>query len=203
MSSRADRAGRVFRGSIAALLATLVATVSHSAATAHPPSLLGIVLGLGIAAPLCVLLAGRTHSWWRLSIAVGASQAMFHSLLALQLGEGIGTASSASSLAHAHHVSGSAAGVIIDGAATSHTAESPWMWVAHAIAAVITVLALGLGERAVRLLAALVSRAFRALIPGRAMHPAPVLPVARREPAVLFGLALLSVMRRRGPPVTA
>lgn len=206
MSSRSDRAGRVFRGSIAALLATFVATVSHSSATAHPPAMLGILLGLGIAAPICVLMAGRTHSWWRLSIAVGASQALFHSLLSLQLGEGAGAAggtgaATGSHLAHAEHAS-AATGALLS-TPTAHPAESPWMWLAHAIAAVITVVALGLGERAVRLLARLVSRAFRALLPGRAMHAAPGAPAPIPEPVVLLGLTVLSVMRRRGPPVTA
>jgi hypothetical protein len=200
MSSRADRGQRVFRGSVAALVATFIATVSHSAATAHPPSLLGILLGLGIAAPLCVLLAGRAPSWTRLSVAVGASQALFHSLLALRLGDGISTATGTVA-AHAHHDMLTTNVLASSGA--SHPAESPWMWFAHAVAAVLTVLVLGTGERAVRLLAALVSRVFRALVPGRPTHALPVLPVGTPEPTMLRGLAVLSVMRRRGPPVMA
>jgi hypothetical protein len=200
MSSRGDRGQRVVRGSIAAIVATFVATVSHSSATAHPPSLLGILLGLGIAAPVCVLMAGRAPSWWRLSVAVGASQALFHSLLALRLGEGV-TTTATHATAHGQH--GALPADALTAAAAAHPAESPWMWVAHAIAALITVIVLGAGEQAVRLLAVLVSRVFRALVPGRAMHAAPVLPPAAPEPAVLSGLAVLSVMRRRGPPVTA
>jgi hypothetical protein len=207
MSSRGDRGQRVVRGSVAALIATFVATVSHSSATAHPPSLLGILLGLGIAAPVCVLMAGRAQSWWRSSVAVGASQALFHSLLALRLGDGVtaatasATATATAGMTHAHHAALPSDALL--SAAAVHPAESPWMWVAHAVAAVITVIVLGTGERAVRLLAALVSRVFRALAPGRVMHAAPTLPPAAPEPAVLSGLAVLSVMRRRGPPVTA
>lgn len=201
MSSRGDRGQRVFRGSVAALVATFIATVSHSSATAHPPSLLGILLGLGIAAPVCVLTAGRAQSWWRLSVAVGASQALFHSLLALRLGEGVSATAAAPGMAHAHHAA--LPTDALASAAAAHPAESPWMWVAHAVAAVITVLVLGTGERAVRLLAALLSRVFRALVPGRPVHTIPMLPLAGPEPVVLRGLAVLSVMRRRGPPVTA
>ena len=220
MSSRGDRGQRVFRGSVAALVATFVATVSHSAATAHPPSLLGILLGLGIAAPICVLMAGRAQSWWRLSLAVGASQALFHSLLALRLGDGVtatttaATTTAATATAAASTAATATAGMVhvhydampadaLMSTAAAHPAESPWMWVAHAVAAVITVLVLGTGERAVRLLVALISRVFRALVPGLPMHATPMRPLAAPEPTALSGLAVLSVMRRRGPPVTA
>lgn len=76
--------GRLLRGWAAAVVATLLAAGSHtlagSAAPGHDagPAPIVWILTLALAAPLCTALAGRALSWWRLSLAVGSSQLLFH-----------------------------------------------------------------------------------------------------------------------------
>jgi hypothetical protein len=198
MSSRAGRAQRAGRGVAAATVATFVTTVAHSSVAAELPSLLNIVLALCVAAPVCVLLAGRALSWSRLSLAVVLSQAAFHALLSLDLRGG-----GASPVGH------HGAGVFLDAAASNalpatHVGHAPWMWGAHATAAVLTILALGMGERALRAIAGFLAATFRALRP-LAPHPVPVsapAPAVER-PLTASGIAVLSVMRHRGPPLAA
>lgn len=196
MSSRAGRAQRVGRGVAAAAAATFIATVSHASVGAQLPPAMNVALALCLAAPVCVLLAGRTASWWRLALAVVLSQALFHGILTLDLsGSGAGPVS--------HH---GAAPVLWDAAAMgpTHTAHSPWMWVAHAVAAAVTILALGRGERAVRAIARFVVAALAVLRPFRglaartdAVRPAPEAPLLTRA------MTVLSPMRHRGPPRAA
>lgn len=193
MSARAGRARRAVRGVSAAVLATFVATLSHSVAAGNLPAVLNVVLALSLASPLCIALVGRTASWWRLSVAITASQLLFHTLLALDLSGPVAVAHQHGAVAlaasgHAHGLTGT---------------ESPWMWVAHAFAAAVTVLALGSGERALRAVAGLLSDTFRALVPFAAPRPR-VAPRVRPEPPLLtVGMTVLSVMRHRGPPLAA
>jgi hypothetical protein len=198
MSSRAGRAGRAGRGVAAASFATFVATVSHAAVTGMAPGIPNLLLALGLAAPLCVVLTGRVPSWWRLSTAVVLSQVLFHSLLALDL-----TGGGHGSTGMPHH------GVLVMPEATVaagpflHGADSPWMWASHALAALITITALGTGERALRAIAGVLADTFRALVPFRTVRPAAV-PAPMPEPSMLpAGIAVLSVMRHRGPPLAA
>ncbi|MDU0366745.1 hypothetical protein AB0O16_02950 [Microbacterium sp. NPDC089180] len=196
MSSRAGRAQRVGRGVAAAAVATFIATVSHASVGAELPPTLNAVLALCLAAPVCVLLAGRTASWWRLSLAVVLSQALFHGILALDLsGSGAGPMS--------HH---GAAPLLLDAAATgpAHAAHSPWMWVAHAFAAAVTILALGRGERAVRAIARFFVAVLLRLRPFRG--PAARTDAVRTAPEPLLlttAMTVLSPMRHRGPPRAA
>lgn len=207
MSSRAGRARRAWRGVAAATLATFVATVSHATVTGEPPMLPNLLLALGLAAPICVLLTGRAPSWTRLSIAVVLSQVLFHSLLALDLsGAGAGesaTTDTMGGMLH-HAASGTIAPVAASGhSAFLHGAESPWMWAAHAVAAALTILALGTGERALGAIAAVLADTFRALVPFLTVRPT-VAPAPLPEPPLLrAGIAVLSVMRHRGPPLAA
>lgn len=197
MSARAGRGRRAVRGVSAAVLATFVATVSHSVAAGGLPALLNVVLALSLAAPLCIALVGRTASWWRLTAAIVASQALFHSLLALDLSGGIA--------APGHHGEAVAlAEVAASGHAHAHTGtESPWMWVAHAFAAAVTIVALGSGERAFRVVAGLVSDTFRALAPVAPPRPRVAPRVRPEAPLLTVRMTVLSVMRHRGPPLAA
>jgi len=198
MSSRAGRARRAARGVAAASLATFVATVSHVAVTGEPPALPNLALALCLAAPICVALTGRAPSWWRLSTAVVLSQVLFHSLLALDLSGGGPAVAS-------HH----GGAVVVAGAVASghspllHGTESPGMWAAHALAAVLTIVAFGLGERARRALVALLADTFRALVPFATARVAAAPAPAPEPPLRTAGMAVLSVMRRRGPPLAA
>ncbi|MCC4248011.1 MULTISPECIES: hypothetical protein [Microbacterium] len=200
MSARAGRARRAGRGVSAAVLATFVATLSHSVAAGDLPAMLNVVLALSLASPLCIALVGRTASWWRLTAAIATSQMLFHSLLALDLSGSRGTATAAS-----HH-GGTVA--LAEVAASGHAhaltgTESPWMWAAHAFAAAITVLALGSGERALRAVAGLLSDTFRALVPVSAPRPLAVPRVRPETPLLTACMTVLSGMRHRGPPLPA
>ncbi len=199
MSSRAGRAQRAGRGIAAAAVATFIATVSHASVGAQLPPTMNVALALCLAAPVCVLLAGRTASWWRLSLSVVLSQALFHGILTLDLrGGGVMPAS--------HHGGTS---LLWDAAAASpaapgHGSHSPWMWVAHGVAAVLTVLALGRGERAMRAIARFFVAVLLRLRPfrGTAARTDAVRTVP--EPLLLTtAMTVLSPMRHRGPPRAA
>ncbi|MGN7861766.1 hypothetical protein ACTJI8_14390 [Microbacterium sp. 22303] len=197
------RAGRTIRGLIAALVATFVASVSHSTADGAPAPLIGMVLALLFAAPVCIALAGRRLSWIRLSIAVGLSQIAFHGLLLIGVGSGSGSVAAGIG-AHVHgaelaNVLGSTA---VDAGHTLHL--QPAMWVAHAIAALLTVLALGRGEQALRALLDLSGWNLIARLLTAAPVPAHRIPTApRRVTPTLRSRFVLTVVSRRGPPLAA
>lgn len=197
MSARAGRARRAARGVSAAVLATFVATLSHSVAAGDLPAVLNVVLAVSLAAPLCIALVGRTVSWVRLTAAIATSQLLFHSLLALDLSGGIA--------ATGHHAGATA---LAEVAASGHAhlltgTESPWMWAAHALAAAVTVLALGSGERALRAVAGLMSDTFRALVPVREPRPVATPRLRPETPLLTASMTVLSGMRHRGPPLAA
>ncbi|MBS1908176.1 MAG: hypothetical protein JST33_16795 [Actinobacteria bacterium] len=195
------RAGRTVRGLIAALVATFVAAVSHSTADGVPAPLIGMVLALLFAAPVCIALAGRTLSWIRLSLAVGLSQIAFHGLLLIGVGSGSGSAVPGGHL-HGAELAGALGTTSVDAGHVLHL--QPAMWVAHAIAAVLTVLALGRGEQALRALLELagwnlVARLLTA--PPAPVHRTPARP--RDTVPVLRSRFVLTVVSRRGPPLAA
>ncbi|MGN8027570.1 hypothetical protein [Microbacterium sp. 22242] len=198
------RAGRTYRGLIAALVATFVASVSHSVADGAPAPLIGIVLALLFAAPVCVALAGRTLSWTRLSIAVVLSQFAFHGLLLIGVGSGTGHLATTQG-AHLHGAATAAAfGTTALSAAGLPDHTQPAMWLAHVIAALLTVIALGRGEQALRALLELTGWTAVALVLD--WQPLPVRrvqPAARASAPVLRSRFALTVVQRRGPPLAA
>lgn len=194
MSSRAGRAERVSRGVAAAAVATFLATVSHGAVDAALPSAVNIAVALCLAAPVCVLLAGRSMSWGRLAAAVVLSQAVFHGILAVDL-TGVGAA------VGPHH--GTAPIAWAASTTVEHASHAPGMWAAHALAAVVTILALGRGEQAVRAIARFFVRAVRALGPIRSVGPADATTPAPAPLLLPRALTVLLTMRHRGPPLAA
>ena len=195
------RAGRTVRGLIAALVATFVASVSHSTADGSPAPMIGIVLALLFAAPVCIALAGRRLSWIRLSLAVGLSQVAFHGLLLIGVGSGSGAPALAGHL-HGTELAGALGATTVDAGHALHL--QPAMWIAHAIAAVLTVLALGRGEQALKALLALSGWTFVARLLTALPVPTHPLPSAPRATVpVLRSLFSLTVVSRRGPPRTA
>ncbi|WP_375386709.1 hypothetical protein [uncultured Microbacterium sp.] len=187
--SRSGRAVRAWRGAAAAAIATFFATVSHSEADRHFPSWWGVALALAIATPVCVLLAARGFSWWRVSAGVLVSQALFHAILSLDL-----SGSAAASTGHLHQLT-------VISAPAAHLAATPGMWMAHAVAAVCTILVWGRGEQAARALWELVRTPFRLVLAPTGAPPAwSAPPVAAPFHPLSEHLVVLSVMRRRGPP---
>ncbi len=201
-----SRAARGVRGIAAAAVATLAAALSHSAADARPAPMLGVLLAMTVAVPLCVALAGRRMSWTRLGLAVGVSQFVFHGLLLIGITDHAVSPDAAPGMAP-HLVGGAMAMAPLP----AGTAMPPAMhadlamWLAHAGAAVVAVLAIGHGERA---LAAMV-RLVRSVLLPRLLQQRSAAPVCRRAvpvPALVrigSPAAVLCAMRRRGPPLAA
>jgi hypothetical protein len=184
------------------VFSVFVAAVSHSFAAGDPAPLLGLVLALTVALPICVLLAGRRLSWMRLSLAVAASQFVFHALLQIGVGDVGRLAPGAVDATMAEHVHAVMPAMLpaLDG----HQMSSPAMWVAHAVAAALTIAAFGTGERALRALLDLVGWSFLALMLfGDPRSAARRIPEAADGGAILLSLPVLSLAPRRGPPVFA
>ena len=182
-----SRWARVARGITAAAFATFVAAFSHALAGGSAPSYFGVGASFVISAMICTILAGRTLSVVRLGVSICASQLLFHALFS-----GLGTP------APAHHDMT----VMVD-AAVPHLHAAPTMWAAHAVAAVITVIAFRFGEQSFWGVAGtarlLLARLLVAVVPT--LHvPRPVVAGERRFVPRDLSL-LLSPMRHRGPPV--
>jgi len=180
----------VLRGLGAGSAATLVAAASHSVAGGRVPSLVGVTLALFFAVIVSIALTGRGLSALRLSASVVVSQLAFHVVFST-LGD------AAEVVTDGHHQT-----VVSGTAMVSHA--SGGMWLAHGVAAALTVLALVFGERAFyglrdtarMLLAALFSpTAPQAVAVDRAPLPAPVTLLMAR-----IVLEFHAARGLRGPP---
>lgn len=197
-----SRAVRTARGSLGATLATLLAAASHSLAGGEISALAVIVTAI-IALPICVALAGRMGSVWRIGVAVGLSQFMYHWAFAgigstkyiAESGDGSIFASS-----HAAHLASIERFVPVVAEAGAADAT---MWVLHGVAAVLSTIIISRGERAVLALGRSIRRVFpRALVRPhisrpRAIRATSVIPTLRPQLLCLAGRPL------RGPPAAA
>lgn len=178
MQSRVARAGR---GSAAALFATVAASVSHTLAGGEAPSPFALVVTLVISVMLCTLLAGRTISLVRLTIAIGVSQALFHGVFV-----SLGTPTP---VAHEHTF-------VVMGSAHAT------MWASHAVAAGITIVVFRYAEVAFfslgRIATLLFARLAGCIIP--VTLPARVPVMVRERTSTVFDI-VLAATRQRGPPV--
>lgn len=195
---------RVARGSAAATLSTFVALVSHVAGGGVVPTLVGVAVPLVLSLAVCTVLAGRRPTTTRLVVSVVASQFLFHVLFVV----GVPTKISAvdgpvSGSTHAHSV------VLTSSALHAHPAEHV-MWWAHAVAAVVTIIALRRGERTVKRLlevGRLVIARVASHHPGRARTIQPVAVRRVAHPAITVHVVALLARdgiesrSRRGPPV--
>ena len=182
-----SRWARCARGWMAAGFATVVAALSHTLAGSAAPSAVAILTTLVISAAACTLLAGRTLSTWRLAASIVLSQGLFHGVFS---GLGMPVA-----LAHEHHAAATIAMPPVHSGTT--------MWLAHAAAALVTLIAFRHAERAFWGVAdtarLLLTRLLATVIPlSPAQRPAPISTVRRIVPRELT--VLLSSMRHRGPP---
>jgi hypothetical protein len=207
----ATRWARFARGWVVALFSTFVAGLSHTLAGGAVPNIVAVVLSLAFAGIVCIGLAGRTLSLGRMAASVLLSQLIFHGLFSFGASGGALTVSPTASAIPGAHQHGPI-GVVADlgsasiGHGGAHTAA--WMWVAHAIAAIITIVALRHGETAfwglfdtVRLGIRSLFAALAGVLTGATLPDAPRSAVstarvfAPRDLAVVF-----SRMRHRGPP---
>lgn len=199
-----SRATRTVRGVIGASIATVLAAASHSLGGGEI-SFIAVLTTTIFVLPLCVALAGRIGSIWRLGVAVTVSQFFYHWIFA-GMGAGIATALSTSggsfAASHASHLA--RLEHFVPAIAEAGAADLT-MWIMHACAAAVTITALGRGERAVLSLLRLVRQA----LPLRPVFTLPVLPTRRALPVVTAPARtradFLSCMplTRRGPPVAA
>ncbi|MCU1440582.1 MAG: hypothetical protein JWP85_1579 [Rhodoglobus sp.] len=182
-----SRWARLARGFTAAGFATFVAAFSHAVAGGAAPSAFGILASFVLSASVCTILAGRTLSLVRLTASVAVSQALFHGLFS-----SVGTP-----VAVAHDMA--AMGI----APPVHEHSGGGMWLAHVIAALVTILAFryaeaafwGLANTARLALARLLALTFAVPVPLR-----PTLAVPERTVLPADLAVLLSSMRHRGPP---
>lgn len=200
----ATRWARFVRGWLTASVAVLVAALSHTAAGGASPAPISLVLALAFSGMVCVALAGKKLSLPKLTVSVVLSQVLFHALF------GLGGASSARMTATGHHGSGA---VVIGSADTASVVPAEgmhdmgWMWIAHALAAVITIIALRRGERAfwslrdfawLTLVAIVRTLGIIVTLPRQRAH---VLAVLAHGFIATDRDILLPPMRHRGPPL--
>lgn len=184
------RWARFVRGWVTAGFAVFVAAFAHVAGGGHAPDWLAVAVSLAFAGILCVPLAGRTLSLVRLTISVAGAQAVFHTLFALSAGPGGVTTSG-------HH----GAVAFVPTEVVEHGAQP--MFLAHLVAAIITIAALRSGEAAFWGIVALAKAGLcrlrtHAPIPLADTRPA-ALPQREVTPTRLRVLA--ASVSRRGPPV--
>jgi hypothetical protein len=184
-----SRAARAARGWITGAFATVAAAVSHGVADGVAPSALAFGCALVFAGVAGTFLVGRRASLPRLVAVVAISQLAFH-LLFSSLTPGVATAG-------AHH---GAAGLLEP--AVTHHASGPGMWVAHAIALLVTIAFLRRAELALwgllREAVATIGVARMPAVEARPSLPRVAAATAPRHPA---SVVFLTVLRDRGPPV--
>lgn len=203
-----SRWGRLARGSSATLAAVTLAAFSHVAGGGSSPGVLGVVLAIGLSLPLSVALAGRGPSLVRLSIVVAVSQAAFHLLFSLG-GGGAARVDVSGGGHHAHETMVLAADTSMSSGTIPAMHHGGAMWIAHAAAALVTVVGLWRGERAVRAAVGLADQVLLTVITvsGIAATTAPqivrhlVPRVARIVPHALR--AAVPAQPLRGPPLPA
>lgn len=191
------RQRHALRGAAWSSIATLVAATSHTVAGGPAPAMLLVVAMAVLLTPVTAVLAGARPGLGRLAAAVAVGQAAFHAVFQL-LGAPTGQGAAIGG-PHAHH----GAALLLRSAAVDAGArtEDAGMYLAHAVAAALTVALLWRGEQAVRAIArATVSLLRRARAPRLPVSARPPRAVAATPPPAAAS-ALLSAAPRRGPPV--
>lgn len=209
------RWARVARGLLASGVAVFVAALFHVAGGGAAPGILPLVVSLAFATLASIALTARSLSLWRLIVAVGLSQLLFHLLFGL--GAGGGATFSGNGAGHLHagmHLTMTMTAPMPGGSAmpAAHDEFTLGMWAAHLTAVLVTVIALRFGEQAfwglfdtARMHVA--RFADRRLLDRLALAPAPLATgaaaraIVSGEPVRLrdLGVPLLR-LRHRGPP---
>ncbi|WP_313355629.1 hypothetical protein [Microbacterium sp.] len=191
---RSSGRSRLLRGFAGASVSTFVALASHVGVGGQMPGMLGIAVPWLLSFMVCTLLSGIRLSAIRLTFSVMVSQALFHVLFVL------GAITPRGGIAP--HVHGP---LTLPAGSAVLVPEDAGMWVAHGVAAMITVIALHRGERLIQTLIALASAVVRWLTRAVAIAPAlPAIPTRPRWVALTAPRRTdqqLSPLRRRGPPL--
>lgn len=184
---------RLLRGWIVGSFATGVAALSHGIVDGGAPSSLSVLLAVLFAGVLGTFAIGRRPSLPRLALVVAGAQLAFHVVFSSLTP---GAASGAT-----HH-----GGATLLGPAVAHHGTDPWMWAAHGLALVATLVFLRHAELA---LFQLLRDAVLHLVEVVTGRPAIVArPTARRTPSANAPrhpvlLFLRFVRSHRGPPAAA
>lgn len=183
---------RLVRAAAVSSVATLLAALSHTLGGGSAPHPLLIVAVATLLTPLSALLVGVRQSRGRVAAGVVVSQAAFH-LLFQALGSPTGGGLTRS-IGHIHQID-----LSLLAPASSVAAPSTMMFLAHVVAAAITLLLVWHGET----LARVVVRWFEAML----RQGAPIAAVEHRRPIRLrslllpsFDAAVSGSVSRRGPP---
>lgn len=207
------RAQRLARGWIVGLVATTVAAVSHSLAGGYRPGILSFGAALVFAGLLGTAVIGCRPSLPRLSIAVGVSQLAFHLLFSvlgsggsISGGGGGGVSTASGSRMSDMNGMGGAGSTALAASGHDHLAD-PSMWIAHALAAALTILFLRHAELAVwgmltRLVTLVIAR-IAAVVAPIVCAEGPQFVVGSPETLPLRARLLIASARRRGPPLLA
>ncbi|MET1017440.1 MAG: hypothetical protein ABWX76_11515 [Leifsonia flava] len=183
------------RGVLAAAVSTFAAAFSHGVAASEAPSIAALAAASVLAVFVCIALAGRATPL-RLSTAVILSQAGFHTLFTL-----MPALSGSATVSSGHH---GMVTLTTDAVTHHHGTSDAGMWLGHAAAAVVTILALRHGERAFLAIADTLRLTMRALVGAIASLPVQTPAAAAPEwlPTRSATTSLLpSSVHRRGPPM--
>lgn len=192
------RAVRTARAVFGAFAATLLAAVSHGLAGGEMTPV-AVVATTVLAMPLCLLLAGKVGSLWRLTLAVVPAQFAYHwSFAGLGLVQTRTTDGAAAAVSpHAHHLG---AMNFMPELVSAGSADLV-MLAAHALAAIVTIALMHWGEHAAMRLLQLLRRTAPVHLPVAVQLP------QRRAILVNFFTAaprvrqiFLSAISHRGPP---
>lgn len=185
---------RTLRGLAAAVVATFTALFSHVVGGGDAPGPLGVLAPLVMSVLICTAFAGRRLSLLRVSLSVGASQLLFHSLFQL------GASGPASIGGHAQHLATVDVSEIATAAASHAT-----MQLSHAVAAVVTIAVLHRGETLLLAVAQTTAHAATRFAPlvllaVPAPAPAPARAFELRDILPVAAGASPDTSPRRGPP---
>ena len=190
-----SRWARLSRGVLAAVFATLIASLSHALAGGGTPSTLSLAVSLAFSTLVCVALTGRRLSAVRMSLAVAISQFAFHGLFST-LGGATGH------VVVTGHGSHAATSTLVETTPVAAHHTSAWMWLAHALAAVATIAVLRRGERAfwhmrdtALRFVAVVFAAMPVIVEHRSVEPG----ISRVDSPTVFEF-LHGSLQHRGPP---
>lgn len=194
--SRSTRWARVARGLGLSAASLFVASMSHVAAGGPAPGPLALVLSSAFSLVFCMVLVGRVLSLPRVVTAVAFSQLLLHLLFSLD-------ASGGTRMSTEHH--GMVMTLSAPVASSGAVEIDAGMWIAHAIAAVLTVAVIRGGHLTARAIRAL-AQPFLVLVRQLLTVGIPLRPAVRahrcsRGLLPLHSRAWSGSLSRRGPPL--
>lgn len=186
--------------------AIVFASLAHTIGGGSPPGAVTIALALAFSAPFAIAIVGDRQSTPRAVLAAVGAQLALHALYSLTPRTGASAAAPAlSAVPGLQHQHSPASGLLVTGGAPAHDEHfGPAMLVAHAVAALLTIVAVALADR----MHDAVHVAARGIRIARVVLAAPLVPPLRahlgpaapREVGPDATSLLCTALRYRGPP---